>query len=149
MALINTIAANKSRYTKRDYLCAVSARKTQNMIGRPSVPDYIRIVDNRLLRNCPVTRDDIIAVEDIFGPNLGSLKGKMTRRRSPQVRMTVTDIPPVIMERYMRVTLAVDIMKVNKIPFLMTVSCHLKFGTNAVLANKKGPTLAACLKDVC
>jgi hypothetical protein len=38
--------------------------------------DYIRIADRNLMPNCPVTCRDILAAEDIFEPNLGSLKGK-------------------------------------------------------------------------
>ena len=33
------------------------------------------------------------------------------------------------MQKYRDVTLAVDIMKVNNIPFLMKISKHIKFGT--------------------
>jgi hypothetical protein len=36
--------------------------------------------------------------------------------------MTVTPIPPELMEHYKDVTLAADIMKVNSIPFLISVS---------------------------
>ena len=28
------------------------------------------------LANCPITCQDVLAADDIFGPNLGSLKGK-------------------------------------------------------------------------
>ena len=39
----------------------------------------MKIVKQNLLKNCPVTTEGIMVAEDIFGPNLGSLKGKMAR----------------------------------------------------------------------
>jgi hypothetical protein len=123
--LVNTVDKNKTRYTDRDYSQALLARKLQNIIGRPSVRSYLNVVANNLLPNCPVTRDDILAAEDIFGPNLGSLKGKTTRTTPEHVRAQQADIPINIMTRYKAVTLAVDVMYVNRIPFLMTVSRHI------------------------
>ena len=75
--LVTTVADKCSNYTDRDYSHAVLAHKVHNIIGRPSLHDYLRIIDKNLLPNCPITRANILAVEDIFGPNLGSLKGKM------------------------------------------------------------------------
>jgi hypothetical protein len=87
---INTVDDNKSRYTNREYSRALLARKIQDTIGRPSTRSYIHIIDNNLLPNCPVTRHDVIAAEDIFRPNLGSLKGKTTRSGTLHMRTTPT-----------------------------------------------------------
>ena len=79
--LVATVADNASNYTHADYSRALLARKTQQIIGRPSIQDYIRYVGNNLILNCPVTRRDIVAAEHIFRPDVGSLKGKTTRKR--------------------------------------------------------------------
>jgi len=65
-----------SSYTQRDYSRAVLACKIHITIGRPSNKDYQQIIYKNLLPNCPVTLKDMKATKDIFGPNLGSLKGK-------------------------------------------------------------------------
>ena len=39
------------------------------------------------------------------------------------------------MQQYKDVTLAADIMKVTRIPFLMTISKHIKFGTAGKLVH--------------
>jgi hypothetical protein len=83
--LVSTIAANKSRYTNRDYSRAAFARKNEIIIGRPSTKLYIAIVENSLLPNCPVNRMDSIAAEDAFSPNLGLLKGKTTQTTASHV----------------------------------------------------------------
>ena len=85
--------------------------------------------------NSPITKEDIQAADDIFGPNLGSLKGKTMRRPNPHVKMQTIGVPPDIMQIHRSVTLAIDIMFINKIPFLVTTSQHLKFGTVEALNN--------------
>ncbi len=146
--LVNTVDDNKSRYTNRDYLKATLARKLQNIIGRPSTRTYLHIIDNNLMPNCPITRADILAAEDIFGPNLGSLKGKTTHSTTDHVRSEHTNIPITIMSRYRHVTIAGDIMFVNKIPFFMTISRHIKFGTAEMIKSQTSATLLTAIKQV-
>jgi hypothetical protein len=50
-------------------------------------------------------------------------------------------IPATIMAHYRRVLLCVDVMKVNKMPFLVTISRAIKFGTVAWLKNAKAATI--------
>ena len=76
ITLITTVDDNKSKYTITDYSRVQLARRIQRMIGRPSTRDFLHFVDNNLIPNCPITRQDILAAEHIFGPDLGSLKGK-------------------------------------------------------------------------
>ena len=113
------------------------ARKIQAIIERPSTKTFLSIVDKKLLANCPVTWDDIIAAERIFGPDVGSLKGKTVRKASSPVEVEQTNVPTSIMSRYQSVTVAGDIMFVNKLPFFVTISRHIKFSTSEFLANKK------------
>jgi hypothetical protein len=127
--LINTVAAKKSNYTIRAYKQAVVARHIQDTIGRPSTRDFVKIVEGGMLRNCPISRADIVAAEDIFGPNLGSLKGKTVRRKGQHVPSLVADVPYHIIKTHRDITLCFDIMFVNKIAFLVTVSRKIRFGT--------------------
>ena len=146
--LVSTVAENKSKYTNRDYSRAVLAREIQKRIGRPSTKAFIKIVDNRLLPNCPITRDDILAAEHIFGPDVGSLKGKTVHRPSERVEARVNNIPMVIMERYREVVLGVDIMFVNRIPFMMTISRNIRFATSTNIKNQSNKTILSTLKMI-
>jgi hypothetical protein len=80
VTLVNTVDDNKVRYNKADYLQACKAMELQTKIGRPSTREFIHIIKNNLLPNCPITHLDMLAAEDIFGPDLGSLKGKTVQR---------------------------------------------------------------------
>ena len=149
MALVTTVANNASNYTHADYSRALLARKTQQIIGRPSMRDYIHYVENNLIPNCPVTRRDIVAAEHIIGPDIGSLKGKTTRRRPIGVGLyDHTPIPPGVMEQYHDIILAVDVLYVNKLPFIATISRYIRFGTVEFLCNQKSTTLTEHINQV-
>jgi hypothetical protein len=85
VVMVDTVASKKSRYTNEDYSQAVLACQLQIRVGRPSTKDFLQIVARNQLPNCPITRDDILAAEDIFGPDIGSLKGKTTRCKPHRV----------------------------------------------------------------
>jgi hypothetical protein len=123
--LVN-MAEKQGRYTARAYKMAKLAQRIQDVIGRPSTRDYIKIVEGGMLQHCPVSRSDIMAAEDIFGPNLGSLKGKTVRRKNAHVPSLVADVPYDIIRAHRDVTLCFDIMFVNKIAFLSLF--HAAFG---------------------
>ena len=82
-----------------------------------------------MLPNCLITKAEIICAKDILGLNLGSLKGKTTRTKPSQVIMkTCNELPKGMIEEHGDVTLAVDIMYINEIPFVMTTSQEIHFG---------------------
>ncbi|KAI2491389.1 Reverse transcriptase (RNA-dependent DNA polymerase) [Fragilaria crotonensis] len=148
VSLVNTVADKATKYSERDYSKAKLARSIQKIIGRPSTRTFISIVEKNQLPNCPVTRDDIIAAERIFGPDLGSLKGKTVHKRPDPVKIDHANIPGSVVSRYRNVVLAGDIMFVNKLPFFVTISRHIKFGTSELLTNRKIETIFEATKRV-
>ena len=148
VTLINTVANNCSSYTNRDYSRAVLARKLQKIIGQPSTCTFLTIVEKNLLPNCPITRKDILAAAAIFGCNVGFLKGKTVWQKPTRVEGFSVDIPSSIMSRHRSIVLASDIMFVNKIPFFMSISRHIKFGTAKMLQNQKKNTILTAIKQI-
>ena len=139
--LVTTVADNANSFSNADYTQAVLACKIQKIIGRPTTCSFIHFLDNNLLPNCPVNRKDVLRVEQIFGPDVGLLKGKTVRRQPPRVAFEEVPLPATIHEHYQEVTLACDIMYVNMIPFLMSISRHFRFGTVQHIRNQKGTTI--------
>ena len=139
--LVTTIADNASNFSNVDYSQAVLARKLQKIIGRPTTQAFIYFIENNLLPNCPVNRRDVLRAEQIFGPDIGSLKGKTVRRQPPRVEVDEVALPTTIQQHYQDVTLGCDIMFVNKIPFLMSISRHIRFGTAQHIKNQQGTTI--------
>lgn len=148
ITMIHTVQDIGSRFSAREYTNAQLARKIQNTIGRPSNKTYINIVNQNLLKNCPITEQDIINAETIFGPNLGSLKGKTPRTMGVPVSGTHSMVPNSIIDVHKAVTLCADIMFINKLIFLVTVSRKLKFGTIEMIPNRKKETIIKGIKAV-
>jgi hypothetical protein len=101
-----------------------------------------------MLQNCPVSRADIMAAEDIFSPNLGSLKGKTVRRKNVHVPSLVADVPYQIICAHRDVTLCFDIMFVNRIVFFVIVLRSIRLGSTERLASRFTKVVARALVAV-
>ena len=145
---INTVHDNKKNFTNNDYLRAVRARELQVMVGRPLDKEFIKILKTSSLPNCPVSPRDVLIANELFGPDVGSLKGKTTRRAPPIVDSPVSVDLTTILKHYGEVTLCVDFMYVNKVPLLVTLSRNVKFGTIEAVADRKEATILKCIKGV-
>jgi len=80
VVLINTVVKNKNKGMVKQYFNACKARSIQDIIGCPSMADYIKYMQDGMIPNCPITKEDILCAEDILGPNEGSLKGKSVHK---------------------------------------------------------------------
>ena len=79
---------------------------------------------------------------------MGNLKGKTTRAKSDTVETGVdiiTPLPPEILEFHAIVTLGIDVMKVNGLPFLVSYSRVIKFGITTELVNMKSPAIVVAI----
>ena len=87
MLLVNTVEFNTSKYSERDYTRALLSQKLQYKIAFPSHRHLVKIVEDKVqMINCPLNRDDIRGAEDIWGKNLGFLKEKTPRQKTPHIR---------------------------------------------------------------
>jgi len=119
----------------------------QNTIGRPSTEDLIKYIEGNMIPNYTTTRQDIICAEEIFCPNLGSLKGKTTRQPTEHVCTTWESVPKEIINKYGNMALAID-MAINKIPFMVNTSRNIHFGTAKLICNKTKSTIMKSIRQV-
>jgi hypothetical protein len=148
VTLVNTVAKNKSNFTKEEVNRAELARTFQKIVGRPSTKDLIRYVTRNQLPNCPITKEDIVNAEIIFGPDVGSLKGKTTRHGPSKVRVAQSMLPDDVFERNREVTLCADIMYINGTPFFVSVSRKIKFGTIQELTSRSNDNVLTAIDRV-
>jgi hypothetical protein len=113
---VPTVSDNAANYSKRAYQRAIEARRLQNIVMRPASKKYKEVILD-YLRDAKVTRADIDAAEHIFGPNVGALRGKTVRRPNPHVPSGVDAVPHDVIKLHKHVTLTVDLMFINNLPF--------------------------------
>ena len=79
-------------------------------------------IQSNLIKYCPVTVMDVGTAIKVWGPSIAMLKDKTVRTTPILVRQDVIEIPKEIWELHKDVTLTIDIIVVNKIPFFVTYS---------------------------
>ena len=144
---VTTACEQGDCYTWHAYERAQAAQCLQNIIMRPASHHMSNIAVSHL-RNCPITKEDAWAADDIFGPNLGTLKGKTVRCPNKHVQAGSSAVPWCILEIQWDVVLSVDIMFMNKILFLETSSRNICFSMVESLPNRQVGTVATSLKKV-
>ena len=113
--LVQTVASNLAKYTKREVASAQRARELLARMGYPSVETAISMLRDG--SNFDVTEYDFKVANSIWGPDIASLKGKQvkTTTRTADVTLGV----PIVQQQQ---TLAVDIMFVDQVATVVAVS---------------------------
>ena len=85
VCMVETVSGNEEGFTAREVAGAKKARDALRLLGFPSVNDFKGMVRGNIVRNCPVTEQDIRTWLTIYGPDIASLKGKTVRNASRAV----------------------------------------------------------------
>ena len=119
------------------------------MFNNISTKKLLHIIDNNMVKGLPITRQDVKLAEKIYGPNVYALKGKTTNRKVDHVVAPITNIPKQLLKKYKNVTLCIDVMFVNNIKFLLTVSQHIDFVTAQYVPSKKYSGYVKPIEMIC
>ena len=136
VCLVDTVDIRAEGYTPRQVAAGRVARKAISMMGSPSVSTMKVMVRDNLINNCPVTVESLNIADDIFGPDVASIQGKMARRRPAHVGLDEVEVPPEIFDRNSSVVVVADVMFVNGLAFLVSVSRGLTLVTVSYLATR-------------
>ncbi len=129
VAFVATVEENEKEWSPRQVARAKKARALYQSIGTPSIRDFKAIVQANMIKNCPVTVADINIAEKIYGPAINVLKGKTTRKKPPPVVVDYLEVPKSLRMKHQGVELCADLMFVQGVAFLITISKHIKFIT--------------------
>ena len=118
-------------------------RRFQQVAGFPSNATMIHAMLSNSIKNSPITKRDIELTAKMLGPSKYSLQGKRTARTPDAIDgyRQVVPAPDTVREFYSNVELCVDVMFVNDVPFLSSLSKHIHFGTIDALDNLSAPVL--------
>jgi len=127
VSAISSVKENMMGYMPCQLKDAKAARKLYRPIGSPSLENMKMILKQNLIEDCTVTTKDAETAKQVFGPDVGTLKGKTVRKKSPIVKNDLIEIPPEILERYQDLVLEIDLMFVNGMPMLTSIYTTIKF----------------------
>jgi hypothetical protein len=113
------------------------------MLGHSTDCDFLGMVRSGMILNCPVTPNAVPKAHPIFVPNLAGVRGRTVRRPPDSVTTNYVQIPCTLLERHQQVTLVVDIMFVNGVPFLVSVARGLNLVTAEHMPTRTAKQLAA------
>ena len=150
--LVSTQAENRSQFSNRQFEDAKRARRLCHIVGCPTVENFKHILRQHIIKNCPVTVEDVNIAEKIFGPDIGALKGKTTRKQPPRVKSDLVEIPPEIKTKYQNLEFCMDLMFVNGMPMFTGIDRTIRFRGLVPLKNRSAEALYSaldCLLRLC
>jgi len=118
--LVNTVKDNIANYTKREVERAKLAREYQRKLGY-SAGQLVKLLNSGKIRNAEVTPHDVVRSINIWGKDLGQLKGKTTAKKSKAV-----NFEPVLQVRRDQV-MDMDLMFVEDLKYLIAVYFPLDY----------------------
>ena len=125
---VTTVHDKMKKYTVRQVKQAEIAREYQRKLGYSSPGQLIKLIGQGKLVNGTVTAQDVVRSLDIWGPDLGSLKGK-----TPSHQAQIEEEQPLLDNlQDKNQIMYIDLMFVNGNPFLIAVVKPLEY----VMVNK-------------
>ena len=149
IVMINTVENNMKGFTAREVKGANEARKLYQIVGRPSELNFKNMIKFNLLHNCPVTLEDVANALQIYGKDIGAVKGKTVRNKPEAVRLINPEpIPRHVKERLQQMVLAADIFYVDGVKIFTTITRKLQFTTVQLIKDRSMVTIKKCLDQV-
>jgi hypothetical protein len=140
---VQMVRGNMEGYTQREVEDARAVREAQAMLGHPTNRDFLGMIRSGMILNCPVTPSAVQNANRIFSPDLAGVRGRTVQRPPESVTTNYVQIPGALLEQHQRVTLAVDVMFVNRVPFLVSVARGLNLVTAEHMPTRTAKQLAA------
>ena len=147
---VMTVSEQKDNFSDIDNKKADLARYIQESLCLPSDNDFANVIDKGGIKECGVDRRYIKLANIVLGPAKTVIEGKTIQRtnKMPRDIGLITHNPPSIIERYGMVTLGIDVMHINKRPFVLAVSKHIKYFQCIRTRNKTAETFMNTIRKM-
>ena len=148
VSMLTTVEDNKALYTKRQIAGAEKARALYQVIGYPSLRDFLHLLQTNQIKNCPVTAEDVKICQKIYGPDVYALKGKTVRHKPRAVVNDYLEIPRELISAHQGIILFADVMFIDGVPMMVTLSKNVRLITITYIPLRDKDTLLWALDDV-
>jgi hypothetical protein len=125
MAMVETVRQHYEGYTKHKVQDAIAARKAQAMVGKPTDAQFLKMVRSNTIKKFPIKPTHIANALIIFGLSAAGVRRKTLCHKPEQVEAEPGRIPDDFHCLQKIVVLTADVMFVNSIAFLITLSKKL------------------------
>ena len=132
----------KRNFTKREIEKANEARRLFIIMGRPSQKVFEDMIKNGKLINNTVTVQNCRNAIQIYGVDLGVLKGNTTKTKPDHMSVVVFNkLKPK------NIVLSIDVMFFTGLTFLTTVCRNNRFITATILSDRKKKTIMESIQQ--
>jgi hypothetical protein len=148
IVMVNTIKVTMEGFADREFERAKAARRALGFVGYPSPRDFKNMVRSTMIKNCTVIPSDIDNAHKLFGDGIATLRGKTVRNTQDAMIADCVAIPKEIMDLNKEVIMAADVMFVNGMLFVTTLSRKIKFSTIEYVPSRSEPNLIKSLLKI-
>ena len=126
---MNTLDKNREGFTDKEVKGAMGDLYGLRMIRLLSERDFKNMVRLNIIVNCTVTHSNIMNTKKIFDPDVNYLKGKSVKSKPVSVARNCVKILQDILKLHKNMELFMDIMFINKLSYLVSISRGIKLTT--------------------
>ena len=119
-----------------------------HILGYPSVVNLKTIIKMNAIWDNLVTKSNMKLMECLFGPDMPTMKGNTTRHHPCQLVSDIVSIPHELHDAQCNICLYIDIMYINGMPFLTTISKNIKYHTTMWVADHTVPTITSLVESI-
>ena len=106
-------------------------------MGTPSIQDLKTIIIMNLVKDNEITLKDIDIAENAYGPDIGIIKGKTTRRNKNKSENDMIEMPEELISENRYLKISVNTINVNGLTFFTSISHELYYRTAQYIPNTK------------
>src|SRR5210317_2447743 len=118
------------------------------MMGAPDPKLFKLAIRGNFFKNCPITEEDVIIAEKIYGPSASTLKGKRKRKTPEAVVDDWIDMPKELLEHNSTLDLCIDIMFINNVALFVSIDKAIKFHFCTELKNRTKDAIYKAIDEV-
>ena len=134
--LVTMVTENKKAFTDKQFAQAKLAWSIHHIMGAPSIAHLGKLLQTNAIRKNPLIIEDIKLALAIFRDDIGTLKGKSTRKQTLTQRTDYINLPAEIYTKYGNIELCMDTMQINNMYFLTLIDTMIQY-QKVVGINKK------------